>query len=114
MKNELNVPRGTSLSLGIQIQQNDGSPYSVQSGDAVYFAVKKDVNGDACINKTAAYNAESNCFVVKLEPEDTSSLPFGRYWYDIGLQTEEGDFYTVIPATYFNILYAVTGKVTGT
>lgn len=77
------------------------------------FGVKRDEKSDSfVISKTAEYDSENNCYIIELSPEDTASLDFGRYRYDVGLQTNDGDYYMIIPASHFNITSAITRKVT--
>ena len=77
------------------------------------FGVKRDEKSDSfVISKTAQYDSENDCYSVELSPEDTAGLDFGRYWYDVGLQTDDGDYYMIIPASRFNITSAITRKVT--
>ena len=45
---------------------------------------------------------------IHIRPEDTKELSFGKYLYDIQLTTADGDIYTVIPPTTFEILKEVT------
>ena len=111
--NEINIPRGTSLPIGIRITNSDGTAYEPQNNDVVRFGVKRDEKSDSfVISKTAQYDNENDCYVVELSPEDTITLDFGRYWYDVGLQTDDGDYYMIIPASRFNITSAITRKVT--
>ena len=115
MDNEIFLPRGTSYSIGILVLDGDGQPY-YDSGDTVRFGVKYDPDDTAyLIEKTAEYDEEQGCYVVTLVPSDTASLPFGRYWYDIGLQTDgedEDDYYMLVDATAFNVTKAITGVST--
>lgn len=115
MDNEIFLPRGTSLSIGIWVQDADGQPY-YDSGDTVRFGVKYDPDDTTyAVQKTAAYDEDNGCYVVTLVPSDTASLPFGRYWYDIGLQTDgedEDDYYMLVDATAFNVTKAITGVST--
>ena len=112
MDNEIVLPRGTSLSIGVWVTDGDGQPY-YGSGDTVRFGVKYDPNDTTyAVQKTAVYDDEVGCYVVTLVPSDTASLPFGRYWYDIGLQTDgddEDDYYMLVPASPFNVTKAITG-----
>lgn len=113
MRNEMNVPRGTSYNFSVALKYDDGTEYEPDGTEVVRFGIKltpENDSYDVCIE--ADYDAESNSYVVALAPEDTANLLMGeRYWYDIGLQTENGDYYMVIRAAPFNVLKAVTRKV---
>lgn len=108
--NEIYLPRGTSLTLAVQIFEND-SQRAYSDGDSVRLSVKQDVESTSySIQKNAVYDAENQCYLFTFTPEDTQDLIFDRYWYDIGYQTSDGDFYIVIPMSEFNIIPAVTQK----
>ena len=113
MENELDVPRGTTSSFYVIITYEDGTPYPYNENDMVFFGVCFDDSDELLISKTADYDNENNCYVVNLTPEDTQNMIVGeRYWYDMGLQTIDGDFYRIIEATLFNVKRSVTRKVT--
>lgn len=111
-KNELHIPRGTTQTLSVKIYWDDGSVYEPQDGDVVRFGVKlaRNLSGYA-ISKTAVYDGDNEEYVISLAPEDTASLGFDRYTYDIGLQTSDGDYYMIIEAAWFYVDTAITGKV---
>ncbi len=46
--------------------------------------------------------------VLHIKPEDTKAMAFGKYVYDIQLTTADGDVYTIIPPTTFDLLKEVT------
>lgn len=112
MDNAICLPRGTSLSIGVWVTDGDGQQY-YNTGDTVRFGVKHDPNdSDYAIQKTAVYNEDDSCYIVTIVPSDTASLPFGWYWYDIGLQTDgdgEDDYYMLVTASPFNVTKAITG-----
>lgn len=109
----MNVPRGTSYNFSVALKYDDGTEYAYNSTDVVRFGIKLTPDSDSYdVYKEASYDTESGCYVVALSPEDTADLLMGeRYWYDIGLQTAEGDYYMVIQSAPFNVLKAVTRKV---
>ena len=49
-------------------------------------------------------------YLFSLKPEDTKGLPSDTYYYDIGLQKANGEFYQVIPTGIFKINPAITEK----
>lgn len=115
MKNKIRIPRGTSFSASVRLQYDDGTDYPYSSGDAVRFGVKFDPEDiEYAILKTCTYDSEAGVYQVNLTPEDTAALNFGRYWYDVGLQTAAGDFWQIVTADYFEITVAVTKKEVAT
>ena len=45
---------------------------------------------------------------MKLDPEDTQSLPYGAYKYDVELHCANGDKFTVISVSSFELTKEVT------
>ena len=114
MMQEINIPRGTTMCLGIEIKNEDGTAYTPASGDILRFGVKLDPDDNSyVIGKTGDYDSTRGCYTVMIEPEDTASLLMDeRYWYDVGVQTADGDYYMVVEASPFNVHIAITKKVT--
>lgn len=115
MKLNMDVPRGTTQLIRISLSDPDGSERDYNEADTVRFGVKSDANDDEfVISKTAAYDTTKKCYVVDITPEDTAGLLFDRYWYDIGLQTSDGEYFMLIEASEFNLTRAITKKVNDT
>ena len=108
MDNTIDIPRGTSLKFSAPAP--DG--YERNENDIVRFGVKRTENSnDFEIEKEITeYDAETNSYIVRLAPEDTD-VDTGRYWYDVGLQTNDGGYYMLIKADHFNVTPAITKKV---
>ena len=110
--NSINIPRGTSLGLGITVLNADGTEHDCTS-ETIRFGVKADPNdSDFLISKTADYDSENECYVVAISPSDTANLPYERDWYDIGLQSGT-DYYMLVEASAFNVTKAITKAVSG-
>lgn len=112
-ENEIYIPKGTTCKIYVSIEEN-GEPYEPESGDVVRFGVKLEPEGtNFDISKTADYDSETGQYVISLAPADTAGLQMDeRYWYDIGLQTADGDYYMIVRASYFYVTKAITGAVT--
>lgn len=66
--------------------------------------IKKSIRDSIpCIQKK---NVGSNAFHIL--PTDTNDLTFGKYIYDVQLTTNDGDIYTVIEPTVFELMKEVT------
>ena len=109
---DLHIIRGTTNAFSLTIEDENGEPYTLNGGEKIIFGVKQNAeNSDYDIVKTLASEDTANgAYIIKLEPENTSELPFGRYHCDIGLQTAEGDYYMIVPCCDFYIDKAVTQK----
>ena len=102
--NTIRLTRGDTAHLTVPIVTSSGEEYNMSANDTLTFSVKKTVNDTRyIIHKTVV---GSN--LLKLEPRDTDSLEFMKYKYDIQLTTEDGDVYTVVDTSTFEILPEVT------
>lgn len=101
----IRLTRGDTARLTVPIVNlaNNGE-YTMQSGDILYFSVKKSAkDGDFLFQKVSE---GSNSIHIK--PEDTAGLSFGKYKYDVQLTTESGDVYTVIEPSTFEVMEEIT------
>jgi hypothetical protein len=95
----ISLTRGDSLILHVNIMQNE-EPYVPREGDVVRFAMKKNINDeDVLILK----DVDLDSMEVVIEPEDTKSLSYGTYKYDIELTTVGGFVDTFIGPANFKI-----------
>lgn len=94
------------LEVPIYLKKDDGSsePYEMKDSDILTFTVKKSIKQEEAL------------FVVKLTgenlfhilPEHTKELGFARYIYDIQITTEDGDVYTIIEPSVFEVMGEVS------
>ena len=103
--NKVSLTRGDTAYLGINITDDiAGAEYTMAEGDEITLSVKKTVeDAEALIQKVSK---GTNTF--HLLPEDTKSLAFGTYKYDIQLTKENGDVLTVIVPSPFEMMPEVT------
>jgi len=101
----IKLTRGDTARLSVSIANDiTGSEYVLSEKDELYLTVKKTVNGGKSIFQKKLIGQN----VFRIEPEDTSNASFGRYRYDIQLNTETGDVYTIIEDSCFEIMPEVT------
>ena len=94
--NEIYITRGDSGIVELALEK-DGEPYDY-SEDTVVFSVKRrpcDLN--PVIQKEVVNGR------ITITPDDTDSLPFGMYFYDIKVNTAGGDIVTAIVPTNFTV-----------
>lgn len=101
----IELTRGDSAHLSVSITNDvDGTAYEVQPEDKLFLSVKKTVNdAEPCLQKVVQGNT-----TFHIKPEDTSALNFGKYKYDVQLETADGDVYTVLGPETFELLSEVT------
>lgn len=102
--NSIELTRGDTARLSVDVTDDDGELYEVQSHDTLTLSIKKKVkDSEALVSKTIIGST-----TFHIEPKDTSGLPFGKYVYDVQITTAEGDVYTVITPSEFKIAEEVT------
>ena len=101
---KISLTRGDTAYLTVDITNELGEEYAMQSGDTLTLSVKK-----RYIEPTYSFQAvATGSNTIKISPEDTKLLNFGEYVYDIQLNTETGDVYTIVPVNTFEITPEVT------
>lgn len=103
--NNIRLTRGDTAKFIVSVQNESiKEPYNILSSDTLTMTIKDSIrDGEPCIQKTIT---GSNAFHIL--PSDTSSLNFGKYIYDIQLTTKEGDVYTVVAPSTFELMEEVT------
>lgn len=103
----INLTRGDTLLVQLAITKN-GEEYTPLPGDSIRFALK---NNKFNATKTD-YEDEhpliskvipANTLILRLDPEDTKSLNFGEYVYDIQITFADGIVDTFITNAKFKI-----------
>ena len=105
--NIINLTRGDTLRVKVDITL-DGEPYTPVQGDEVRFALKH-----RTLNSTKTEFTDPDPLILKqipidtmileLEPQDTKTLGFGKYAYDIQITFADGTVYTFITNEKFNL-----------
>ncbi len=98
--NEIRITKGDSMSIEVELKNPDGSFYEMKEGDKIVFSVKQRL-GDK-------YEVllEKEGLPFEFTAEETS-LPTGKYFYDVVLESRAGDRTTVIEPTLFEVTPAV-------
>ena len=106
------IIRGTTQNLLITITDEVGEIYKLQDGDVLRFGIKRnwqDTDYGVCKEITSD-NLQDDGYIIALAPEDTLNLLAENYYFDVGLQTADGDYYMIIPCSQCVILPAITQK----
>lgn len=111
MKQPVAIIRGTTRILNIGLSDSLGASYMLQPGEVLRFGVKTHPsNPTFVINKElTSANYENGVYVLILSPNDTEHLPFGRYYYDVGLQNGDS-YFNVIECSEFDIRHNITAR----
>ena len=101
----IKLTRGDTARLTVPIINlaNNGE-YTMESGDILYFTVKKTAKDSDFLFQKSVTGSNS----IHIRPEDTAVLSFGKYKYDVQLTTATGDVYTVIEPSTFEVMEEIT------
>lgn len=106
------LTRGDTLAATVGIKNASGSAYALQTGDVVRFALKRALmapgNGNYLDKKPLISKTLGDDLQLELDPEDTKSLAFGSYKYDLELTKANGVVDTFINNADFYIVPEVT------
>lgn len=104
-ENYIYLTRGDTAYLSIDIKNTVlNEEYVMKENDVITMSVKKDIRDDNYSFQKVIRGKN----IIKITPEDTENLEYGTYRYDIQLNTEDGDVFTVIGPSKFKILQEVT------
>lgn len=98
----LKMTRGDSEKIVVFLKG-----YSLQQGDMVEFTVRESIYSDKPVIYKKITEFSDNSFYINILPEDTESLLFGKYVYDVKL-TFNGMVKTIIRISTFTIGEEVT------
>lgn len=107
MTQGIEIVRGTTNTIEVNVLDADGVAYTVVAGEKIVFGLKKKATDpDFILVKVASFNTVGS-YLVGLTPNDTKDLEYGRYVYDVALQSGN-NFYNIIPPSPFDIVANVT------
>ena len=104
--NTIHLTRGDTarFSIGQIVNTITNTNYTPTAEDTVTMTIKKTVlQADPCVQLIVPGGE-----VLHIKPEDTKAMAFGNYVYDIQITMADGDVYTIIPPTTFELLKEVT------
>ena len=90
---EITLTRGDTFKKVIIIENQDGEEFQPQDGDVVRFAMKKTYKDEKPL---LVKILDIEDLLLELTPEDTKSLNYGDYVYDVEITLSNGEVYTII------------------
>lgn len=103
--NKIRLTRGDTARFRIPITNLvNNIEYTIGSSDILYFTVKKNSKDDTFLFQKTSIGSN----LIHIRPEDTANLSFGKYKYDVEINTESGDVYTVVEPAIFEIMEEIT------
>lgn len=107
-KDAIALTRGDTAVLTVTFSA-DGEPYTIQSGDAGYLTVKKNVRDeDALLEIEGNISADHTEMRFEFAHAATQEMEIGTYKYDIQLNMADGRVCTVAGPDDFVLLPDVT------
>jgi hypothetical protein len=97
--NNISITRGDSAVIKLVLDNSDGTSYTRGDSDVIKFNVK---NGD-----TILFSREVKEDIITIVPENTSSLSYASYTYEVTITTG-GSTYTAIRGAKFVVESEVT------
>lgn len=108
------IPRASTYFGRIRLNDGQGSSVLLTETDKIIFEVRNSPErekGVLLIRKIMThYDEVEGGYGFELTPEETD-IPVGIYYYGVGVQRENGEFYHVIPANEFIIKKSIPRKV---
>lgn len=97
---KITLTRGDTLKARISIYDQDKNEYTPREGDSIRFAMKRTY---ADVEPLIVKEIPTDTMLLVLDPQDTKTLAFGKYVYDIQLTTASGDVDTFITKAQLHI-----------
>lgn len=92
-RNTIIMTRGDTATIQLDLTDSSGEAYVPDENDVIRFAAKKNYSdSEVAINITIP----NDTLMLKINPEDTKELAFGKYVYDIQITYANGDVNTFI------------------
>lgn len=101
----IGLTRGDTARLKVDITNEVTSqPYRLGANDILTLTVKKNFRDTEIVFQKISAGLNT----IHIEPSDTADCNFGKYIYDVQLETENGDIYTIINPSVFELMKEVT------
>lgn len=103
----ISITRGDSFSFSVFLKKDD-IEVGLMSGDKIYFTVKENVNTEEILIQKIITTFINGRALINVNPEDTDSLEYKSYKYDIQFTRADGLIKTIIIPSDFIIKPEVT------
>lgn len=107
MAQNIEIVRGTTNVIEITVLDGEGNLRNLANGEAILFGVQEHPGDENYIFVRAATQKDLGTYTVELLKEDTAALNYGRYYYDVGLQSGD-NFFNIVEVSPFIITHNVT------
>lgn len=104
----ISMTRGDSETITVHCLDANKILVPLVAGDTVYFTVKVNAYATAKLLQKVVTEFVEGKAIIEIKPEDTKSLAFGDYEYDIQLTTSLGVVTTIVPPSKFSLKGEIT------
>jgi hypothetical protein len=105
---DLAMIRGDSETIKVSCKDAQGVDVPLKDGDTLYFTVKSSVGTEKIEIQKVITEFPDGIAYINISPDDTKSMNFRDYYYDIQLTRADGTVKTIIPPSKFTIKGEVT------
>lgn len=107
-QSNIQLTRGDSLPLSVQLKDTSGTQVDLAIGDKIYFTVKKNPFVEEKIFQKEITTFVGGIASIDILPADTANLVCGVYTYDIQYTRVDGYKQTLLGPAKFEVLPEVT------
>lgn len=88
------LTKGDSATINLDIQTAEGKVFTPNGGDKILFTVRNGYKKKDCAEYE--FQLEIQNGILKIKPEHTDNMEYGRYVYDVQVSFSSGDIDTVL------------------
>lgn len=104
----ISMIRGDTESITVSINDTEGNKIPLVDGDTIYLTVKQSITTEEKVLQKVIQEFEDGEAIIEITPDNTKTLQFKNYIYDIQLSRADGTVSTIIPPSSFTIRGEVT------
>lgn len=104
----ISMIRGDTETIKISCKDAQGVDIPFEDGDVLYFTVKSFVRTEEKEMQKVITEFSEGIAYINISPDDTKSMSFRSYVYDIQLNRANGTVKTIVPKSEFTIKGEVT------
>lgn len=100
------LTRGDSAYITVNVTDANGEQYILQQGDHIHMQVRTRPNDGQLLFESIINPGDD--YIWHIVPSDTNDLEIGEYYWDAQIELSNGDIFTFIPPSIFEITNEVT------
>ena len=109
MSQRIEIVRGTTKTLAITVTDSNNDIYTLEDGEKVVFGVKRKPEDSRPVILKTPTSGENGVYAMTITPADTEELPFGKYFFDVGILSGS-NYHNIIKPRPFMILPNATKR----